>query len=396
VDHGCQEPLRLYSKLLWKDPKNLNYLAHILPRLGPKARPLAPALVEICRQRETYRDLFLTAAAALADIDPVQARLTVGALVEKVKDEDLNTVQTLAKIDLKNPALLPVFLKWAKQGRLLYLPLDYYTMFAEKTADVVPALIEGLQHEQIFLSAAAVLGKIGPKAAAAVPELMLALHYPERQRGAAIEALGQIGAGSKEVLPCLLRLLQDPQEKQRQTVIEAVAAMGSAARPAVPMLNPWLKDRQLRVFAAEALWRITGSVDPSLNTLIECLEDKNDEIQQRAAQVLKTMGPKAGPAVPKLQQLLRDIPDSELPTQAAQALGALGPKARVAIPDLVRLLSAENSNTRSAAAEALGEIGGAAQIPPLAVLVEDDPVMSVAEAAELALKKIHFRLKTRR
>jgi HEAT repeat protein len=118
-----------------------------------------------------------------------------------------------------------------------------------------------------------------------------------------------------------------------------------------------------------------------------------DSPAERALQVLTKLGTRAGPAIPKIRTLLREMGDSNLPAFAATALKNIGPEARSAILDLIRLLSAQSEYNRAAAADALGEIGGESLIPTLVVMVEEESQDWVAEVGELALNRLRARLK---
>lgn len=142
----------------------------------------------------------------------------------------------------------------------------------------VDPLVAALGHDDPYLrgAAAVALGQIGE---AAVPALTRALgqHDAELRRSAAI-ALGRVGAAAGRAVPALIRLLSDPSDPVRQVAAVTLGDLGDAARAAAPALTRCLSDRDeaVRRGAATALARVAPSdrVDPlRLESLIATLED---------------------------------------------------------------------------------------------------------------------------
>jgi HEAT repeat protein len=122
------------------------------------------------------------------------------------------------------------------------------------------ALRKGLasddEHAQIL--AARAIGDLGPKAAAAVDDLLPLLkndHPLVRQMAAyALSACGRPAAG----LPPLVDSLQDPNPLIRRFAAQLLEKLGPAARPAVAALNLARRDddEEVRDFATRAMRRI--------------------------------------------------------------------------------------------------------------------------------------------
>ena len=88
--------------------------------------------------------------------------------------------------------------------------------------------------KEAAMYAASALGDMGPKAKAAVAQLLVALKNPELQNNAA-HALGQIGAHSPEAVAVLLDVLKNAPEKEaRRSAAGALGAFGPAAKEAIP------------------------------------------------------------------------------------------------------------------------------------------------------------------
>src|SRR5262249_37321244 len=82
--------------------------------------------------------------------------------------------------------------------------------------------------------AAEALGKMGPDAAAAIPELAAVLRDKQRPVvEAAMEALARIGPKS---VPALADALKDNDEAVRLAALETIRYLGSAGKGAVPAL----------------------------------------------------------------------------------------------------------------------------------------------------------------
>src|SRR5439155_1158612 len=112
---------------------------------------------------------------------------------------------------------------------------------------VLPRLLEGLKDDSTAVRqrAAYNLGRLGPKAAAAVKPLAALLadkKQDEDLRGTAAQALGEIGPAAKAALPMLRSALQDEEPYVRQWAAFALGELGAEAKAALPRLQELLKD----------------------------------------------------------------------------------------------------------------------------------------------------------
>ncbi len=141
--------------------------------------------------------------------------------------------------------------------------------------DVVPLLMQLLEDKNQPINnrscAAGALGSIGPNAKAAVPALREALkrvdeepdpEYRERVWGTVICVLGDIGPEAEAAVPDLTAILQDQKQDPfaRQRAAEALGKMGPAAKAAIPALTEALNEppqrREIREAASQALEKI--------------------------------------------------------------------------------------------------------------------------------------------
>ena len=167
-------------------------------------------------------------------------------------------------------------------------------------------------------------------------------------------ALGRIGPNAKAAVPQLTKTLQD-------------------------------EDLVLRRLAAEALWLIDGNADLVVPALAEILVEQSGRINegevQQAARLLSRIGPDASAAVPALvrllkesEKLLNDRGDSLMASKRASlskdirmfagTLGAIGPRASDAIPVLTELLNDSDQFVVKAAAASLARIQPNASVEP--------------------------------
>ncbi len=103
------------------------------------------------------------------------------------------------------------------------------------------------------------IGQLGPRATAAIPNLIKALRSGDAAvRGAAARALGEIRSEPDSVIPLLIGYMDDPQDGVPEAAVEALGDFGSLSKAAVPKLLPLLKtqDKDLRHAATVAIQKI--------------------------------------------------------------------------------------------------------------------------------------------
>jgi HEAT repeat protein len=108
------------------------------------------------------------------------------------------------------------------------------------------------------------LSRIGPAAAAAVPDLVRELGAAnDVHRWRAARTLGRIGPGAEPALAALTAALKDPSGAVRMHAARALGRIGPAAKPAAAALQRTTGDRDVGVrdAAREALERIGGRPD---------------------------------------------------------------------------------------------------------------------------------------
>jgi HEAT repeat protein len=213
------------------------------------------------------------------------------------------------------------------------------------TAECVPALIKGLQSRdrKIAWAATNLLGRLGPKASEAIPELLqiftVRTNKDETDPGferqnlawAANSALGRIAPGS-------------------ESARGVVAGLASAARSG---------DRIIRAPAISALDRFGPDAAPAIPVLIEVMRESGSghagAIEEEAARTLGVIAPDTPLAEEVVTALLVALGSDFVPARIAaiEALGHFGSKSAIAVPKISSLRDDQNPMVKEAAEHAL-------------------------------------------
>ena len=268
-----------------------------LGRVGPDAAAAVPAIASALDDKDpTVR---YAAAYALGNMGPA-AKEAVATLTAKTSDSDefLRTIATwaVARLDPANDAwrkkAVPLLVaalqhKDARiRGAAAHALADLFTgdssvteafiarlndqdhgvggvvanALVELGEPAVPALIKALDNKDLRGYAVATLGRIGPKAAAAIGPLTatLADELPAIRRET-LFAIGAIAPADPTVIAALAKSLDgDKDGDVRSAAAEALGLIGPGAASAVPTLQKALQDgdQSVREAAAEALKKI--------------------------------------------------------------------------------------------------------------------------------------------
>lgn len=263
---------------------------------------------------------------------------------------------------------------------------------AEYGPHAVPALCRLLQADEALVRsyAAVALVRIGPRAEAAVPDLIqLAGNKAEAQdlREVALVALGQIGPPAAPAIPVLRAVLNEASAPLLQQ--EAISALATIATPdsvavLVDLLEHGDRHRQQAVLLALSAQGAKAK-SAAADLLAFGSRHADSELCDRVFLTVTALGREA--VVDLLPYLQADAPATR--RRAALALSRLGPQAIAAVPALCAVLHEEADVVRFWAAKALGNIGpdAAQAIGPLRHALQDaDP--NVRWEAATALAKI--------
>jgi HEAT repeat protein len=193
----------------------------------------------------------------------------------------------------------------------------------------------------------------------------------------------------KKEISHLLNLLEKEDKSIRTAAVEALGEIGAGAVKAVPDLINLLKKNDMTASVAQTLGKIGQAAIPEL---IKVLTHDNDEVRESVVQVLEKIDPRwfqNDAARREIGFFIKHLSDDSLTARisAVRVLGEFGSAAEAAVPMLVRLLA--DRDARKTAVKSLGKIGNGATaaIAPLIVMLADSDE-ELRSSAVKALDKI--------
>jgi len=207
--------------------------------------------------------------------------------------------------------------------------------------------------------AAYALGQLGPQAAEAVEPLMRILENKrehEYVRGSAAWALGEIGLPAAErAVPLLIDTLSSRHVSVRRYAPWALGRMAPAAGPAVPKLRELLQDVDPQVRLRAAAALWLIAESPDALRVLDQMIQRGGPVAYTATELLGRMP--AAPATTDLLLKALQSREAELRRTAAWALARQGDQTLEVLGPALR---SDEPATRLAAVEALGMTGPAA------------------------------------
>jgi HEAT repeat protein len=212
------------------------------------------------------------------------------------------------------------------------------------------------------------LAKIGPRAAAAIPDLVAVLNRlrndeQEPLQEAIVDALGAIGAPAKQALPTLARVAPRStdigQAVKRSTVL--ILAASDAQDIDALMRQLISADASIRLRATKALATLGPDAIAAVPALVPVLVDIDADVRRGAIVALRLIQPNARPSEALIRAIGTDLtdPDPNVRLLAVRSLGRIGPPAAILSPALDALRGDPDPDIRRAATDALGRVGAA-------------------------------------
>jgi len=218
--------------------------------------------------------------------------------------------------------------------------------------------------ESVRCASAAALGGMGSGAVPATDRLMLmTMGGSLRDRVEAASALWEITGDVERVLPPLITLLSDPEVRSSAAVVLGKMG-GRAAPAVPALLATLVHEQSHRPSRTPSMVAVAlGKVGPdAVPGLVALIGHADADVRVNAAFALRGQGRDAAPAVPALGRMLR-ASDAEERMTAATTLAAIGPAATAVEADLEGLAGETSGDVivghvASAARDALRRIRG--------------------------------------
>jgi HEAT repeat protein len=379
------------------DDRVSRFACEALVALGPEARAALPALTREIRLKVCSTPVINALRAIGPEGEEVLSRDCAPALIERLEQAPENqegacvALPQLGRAGRSAAAALEALVESKEELENPFWPL---WALAEVSPDPAPALTKGLAHPraQVRLHAAGALGRLGPRAAAAVPRLRTALcdDADGEVRSAVVDALRDIVAEPADLTPLLIEeLKRQPIRKTPggprcddagRRAARQLGALGSEAGAAIAALRALRKrldpkDRDAALAVASALVRIDGRDEEALGEIglrltgRSATPEETAEVQEAALAEAAGLGGRARALAPAVHRLL-DADDELTRLEAARTLARIDPeRAGDALPVLLELFQGDWA---SQALEVLSELGPAARdaAPEVAALLQ--------------------------
>jgi HEAT repeat protein len=267
--------------------------------------------------------------------DEDRQRTAVTLLLEGINDPDERTraasIRALAQLDAPEDMRSQVFEKFMASPYPEVMPAAMDAV-AARGAEMVERVAARLADPKTRIHAVRVLGRMGPEAKDAVPQLVAALEDSEPELGGEINfALGAIGPDASAAVPALTAMVNDENDSLRYSAVFALGEIGPAAAEATSALvgnvkNPKEKDPFLTFASALALSRIHPDNERVAKRvvpiLITGLKHERANVRMETAHALGDIGEEAKSATAALREALDDA-DEQVRSAAATALGMI-------------------------------------------------------------------------
>lgn len=288
--------------------------AYALGRFGVAEGAVEPLEKAAGSDDELLKLIALQALARLKPEDTETVTRAATAMAQALGSEDANlraaAARGLAEFQGSSEITAPALEKAIDDAKPEVI-LNALNAFVALGAKAVPRVKRGLTNEKLRHYAVQILGRIGPDAKDAIPELVEALkkdNGSDPQFRAEVQfALGSIGSTDADAVPALIQSLSSEDEQVQHSACYALRQIGPAAKDAVEPLEKNLdsKDHYLALLSVWALLSIEPDnqaiVERAVPLLAEGLSHENEMVRIECCRSLGELGPAAKGALEQLE-----------------------------------------------------------------------------------------------
>lgn len=318
-----------------KDPTVKHAAAFALGRMGPAAKAATDALRKARDSKDHLMETISVWALAHIEPDNLAVRkeaieLLTGVISDSKSRAQASALRGLLELEPDPAKVVPVLVGLMSKGDLesVHEALSAANAFGEAG---MPVLIAALGRPEVRGRAAVLIGRMGPKGAAAVSALIAALGDKDIEvRREVLLALASIGPDAAPAKAELIKLLADSEPRVAAVAAYALGSMGEGASTAAPQLRKSLEssDAVVRVASAWALVHVSAKPEQvasmTIPVLIQGLKNENAAVRRGSAEALGRLGkPARAAAESGLREAARDT-DETVRHAALVALEKMG------------------------------------------------------------------------
>jgi HEAT repeat protein len=189
-----------------------------------------------------------------------------------------------------------------------------------------------------------------------------------KEQYTAIDDLGERHAHAAQVVPKLIKMLDDKDPKVRWRTARTLGEYRGQAKEAVEGIRKLLGDKDpiVQYHAAVALGKLEDTSDETIEALVKVATSKDQRVSRAGIEAIRHLKP--GPK--RVAEVLGKALKSSDPAVTVQALEAIVAEGKKALPFLKEAL--QNPETAYVACAAIEQLGpdAAETVPELTVLVE--------------------------
>ncbi len=309
--------------------------AFVLGKAGAASRQATPRLIELARSPDPFLRTIAAWSIGKANRDdattfPKAVALLLTALKDQDKDVRMAAVEALEDLEPDASLVLPAFMEAFKDKDPVILSniADALVQIGEPAVEPLRAAVKSPDTRRLAVN---VLGRIGPSAKLAIPELVEAMRG-ETNKDARREifiAMLNIGSAPPSLVPDFMKDLQSDDIQLRAGATYALGLIGPAAKEALPEIRKNLtsRDPKLRLVTVWALVHISPE-DQALvlavkPVLVAGLRHEEPMVRYEAVQTIAMLGAAMQDVVPRLKEVAESDESAEVRQAAAKAVEKL-------------------------------------------------------------------------